>query len=175
MWGFSARRETLGLKGAPDDVSGEDAQAAVLRQIFDWSPDLQRLVERAERSSLTTFAVKSSVPIEPWPTNRITLLGDALHNMTPYRGIGANTALRDAALLRDALSDVNKGQQQLLAALSGYEREMIRYGFAAVQASLKQMQRLHAESPITRFSTKILFRLLDLSPSLQKRVLEPSV
>lgn len=172
MWGFSARHETLGLKGAADDVSGEDARAAVLSQIFDWSPDLRRLIERAEKSTLTTFAVKSSVPIEPWATSHITLLGDALHNMTPYRGIGANTALRDAALLRNALSDVNKGQQQLLAALSGYEREMIRYGFSAVQASLTQMQRLHAKSPITRFVTKAFFRLLDLSPALQNRLLD---
>jgi 2-polyprenyl-6-methoxyphenol hydroxylase-like FAD-dependent oxidoreductase len=39
-----------------------------------------------------------------------TLLGDALHNMTPYRGIGANTALRDAESLRDALRDVSRRQ-----------------------------------------------------------------
>jgi len=175
MWGFSARREILGLKGAPDDVSGEDARAAVLSQIFDWSLELQRLVERAEKSSLTTFAVKSSVPIEPWPTSHVTLLGDALHNMTPYRGIGANTALCDAALLRDALSDVNKGRRQLSAALSGYEREMIRYGFSAVQASLTQMHRLHAASPITQFAIKAFFRLLDHSPALQTRMLDLGV
>jgi 2-polyprenyl-6-methoxyphenol hydroxylase-like FAD-dependent oxidoreductase len=30
MWGFSARRGTLGLKTAPDDISGEEARAAVL-------------------------------------------------------------------------------------------------------------------------------------------------
>jgi hypothetical protein len=26
----------------------------------------------------------------PWNTGRVTLLGDALHNMTPYRGMGAS-------------------------------------------------------------------------------------
>jgi len=120
---------------------------------------------------LTTFAVKSSVPIEPWTTSRVTLLGDALHNMTPFRGIGANTALRDAALLRDALRDVDN-DQQLLPALASYEREMIRYGFMAVRASLAQMRRLHAESPISRLATKAFFRLADLSPALQKRMLD---
>jgi 2-polyprenyl-6-methoxyphenol hydroxylase-like FAD-dependent oxidoreductase len=83
--------------------------------------------------------------------------------------------LRDAALLRDALSDVDEGRRQLLPALSTYEREMIDYGFAAVRASLTQMDRLHAESPISRFAAKALFRLLDLSPALQRLVFDPGV
>jgi 2-polyprenyl-6-methoxyphenol hydroxylase-like FAD-dependent oxidoreductase len=170
MWGFSARRGTLGVESAADEISGEDARAAVLAQMFDWNPGLRRLVERAAAPSLTSFAVKSSVPINPWTTTRVTLLGDALHNMTPYRGIGANTALRDAALLRDALSEVDKGVRDLVPALSAYEHEMIDYGFAAVRTSLVQMGRLHARSPLKRFATKAMFRLVDRSPMLQKRM-----
>jgi 2-polyprenyl-6-methoxyphenol hydroxylase-like FAD-dependent oxidoreductase len=90
--------------------------------------------------------------------------------MTPYRGIGANTALRDAALLRDALSEVDKGVRDLVPALSAYEHEMIDYGFAAVRTSLVQMGRLHARSPLKRFATKAMFRLVDRSPMLQKRM-----
>ena len=171
MWSFSAHRDRFGLAGTADVVL-PDARAAVLAQIPDWSLDLRRLVERAEASSLTSIAVKSSVPIAPWETDSVTLLGDALHNMTPFRGIGANTALRDASLLRTALASVDRGERQLLAALSDYERQINDYGFAAVRASLSNMKRLHATSPVTRFATKAFFRLADRSQWLRKRVID---
>lgn len=170
MWGFSARREQLGVAGTPEDLSAEDARTAVLTQIVDWNPTLRRLVERATPASLTSFAVKSSVPIGSWTTSQVTLLGDALHNMTPFRGIGANTALRDAVMLRDSLVQVKAGQRDLLPAISFYEGEMIRYGFEAVRASLAQMERVHAQSPFKRFMAKTVFRLIDLSPTLQRRM-----
>ena len=158
VWGLSARRDCFGLAAATDDIALADARAAVLALMADWSPSLRYLVERSDGSSLTSFAVKSSVPIPPWATSRVTLLGDALHNMTPFRGIGANTALRDATLLRDALVSVAAGERDLLTALSAYEREIINYGFGAVRASLAQTQRLHARSPGSRLATKAFFR-----------------
>jgi 2-polyprenyl-6-methoxyphenol hydroxylase-like FAD-dependent oxidoreductase len=172
MWGYSAHRDTLKIEGAADVIAREDARAAVLAQLADWNADLRYLVEHADASSLTSFVVKSSVSIPHWTTSRTTLLGDALHNMTPYRGVGANTALRDAAVLRDALRDVHNGRRDLIGALSAYEEEMIKYGFAAVRASLAQMERLHTRSLTKRFGTKVLFRILDLSPALRKRVLD---
>jgi hypothetical protein len=44
--------------------------------------------------------------VRPWPTGPVTLLGDAIHNMTRMAGSGANTALRDADLLRRQLISV---------------------------------------------------------------------
>lgn len=172
MWGFSTHRNTPGFEGALEQLTGEAARAAVLAQIRDWSPELQRLVERAEPPSLGAFSVKSSVPIASWKTGRITLLGDALHNMTPYRGIGANTALRDAALLRDILRDVIDGRRELLPALAAYERAMIEYGFTAVRASLAQMKRAHTRSRVKRFATQTALRMLDAWPAIRERVMD---
>ena len=70
---------------------------------------------------LGCFPVKTSVPVDPRPTRNVTLLGDALHNMT----VGANTALRDMAALHRSLAAVNRGEAEFLPALAAYERDMV--------------------------------------------------
>ena len=59
--------------------------------------------------------------------------------MTPGRGAGANTALRDARLLCKQLVAVRDGRMDLLAAIHGYEEKMQKYGAEAVKESLAQM------------------------------------
>ena len=166
MWGFSARRETFGSLNV-ETSSSEDLKAAVESLIHDWHPALRRLVSSAEVSTVTAFPVTTSVPVPAWHTGQVTLLGDAIHNMTPFRGIGANTALRDAAALRKALEAVNRGEQNLIEALATYEREMLAYGFRAVAASLKEMERLHSTSVLERAFTKAIFRVVDMVPPLR--------
>jgi 2-polyprenyl-6-methoxyphenol hydroxylase-like FAD-dependent oxidoreductase len=87
--------------------------------------------------------------------------------MTPYRGIGANTALRDAAALRQALRAVDRGESDMIPALAAYEREMADYGFRAVRASLRNMERFHAEGSLTRAFTKLFLRTIDAVPPLK--------
>jgi 2-polyprenyl-6-methoxyphenol hydroxylase-like FAD-dependent oxidoreductase len=168
MWGFSAWRKRLVLPGPIESLPNEAARKLVLAQMTDWHPSLRRLVERAETPSMSSFAVKSARVVEPWATRNVTLLGDSLHNMTPFRGMGANTALWDAAALREALTAVSRGEQELIPALSAYERDMIDYGFEAVRTSLANMRRLHAESTLSRFATKTMFRIANVLPPLQR-------
>ncbi len=167
MWGFSAKRTVMALPDSLETVSPETARSRVLEQMLAWHPSLRRLVERADASGMSCFSVKSAQTVGPWPTQNATLLGDALHNMTPFRGMGANTALRDAAALRLALVEVDRGRRELLPALAAYEKEMIEYGFRAVRASLDNMHRMHAESVLSRFATKTMLRLADVLPPLQ--------
>jgi 2-polyprenyl-6-methoxyphenol hydroxylase-like FAD-dependent oxidoreductase len=87
--------------------------------------------------------------------------------MTPFRGVGANTALQDAANLRRTLVAVDRGETELVPALSRYEHKMIDYGFRAVRASLQNMERFHAESGVTRALTKAMFRVVDRLPPLK--------
>ena len=65
-------------------------------------------------------------------------LGDAIHAMTPDQGVGANTALRDAALLARQLAAANDGPKSLLEAVADHEAEMFPFGFARVADSLAQ-------------------------------------
>ena len=132
MWGFSARSATFGAHAGLDRLPGEALKATVLDMMQDWHPRLRALIQAADAATMSVFPVKTSVPIPPWPTRNVTLLGDALHNMTPFGGMGANAALRDAAALHRTLVAVAHGERALLAALSTYEREMVEYGFAAV-------------------------------------------
>jgi len=166
MWGFSARRPKFGRTNL-EELGPADLKQAVLTLMHGWHRALRHLIEAAEPATVSAFAVKTSVPIPPWPTRNVTLLGDALHNMTPFRGIGANTALRDAAALRRALAAVAGGEQNLLPALAAYERDMIDYGFAAVRTSLADMERFHAEGTLARMMTKAVFRTVNLVAPLR--------
>lgn len=131
MWGFSARREKFALTLGHETLRPEDLKTAALALMKDWDSALRQVVRQT--SDLGVFPVKTSVPVPPWETRNVTLLGDALHNMTPYRGMGANMASRDAAALRRALVNVARGETLLLEALAGYEQEMIEHGFSAVR------------------------------------------
>jgi 2-polyprenyl-6-methoxyphenol hydroxylase-like FAD-dependent oxidoreductase len=79
------------------------------------------------------------VPVLAWQPTNVTLIGDAIHTMTPGRGVGANTALRDAKLLCRNLTAVRDGKMPVLEAIGDYEEKMRDYGFDAVIESRKQM------------------------------------
>ncbi len=59
--------------------------------------------------------------------------------MSPARGSGASTALRDAALLAGELAAAARGEKTPVQAVGDYERQMIDYGFSAVRASRAEL------------------------------------
>jgi 2-polyprenyl-6-methoxyphenol hydroxylase-like FAD-dependent oxidoreductase len=161
MWSFAARRDVYGISPFAEGADGEQLRAAVTELMGDSHPDLRRLVEATEVEAIDAFPARTSVPVPPWKAGNITLVGDALHNMTPLRRVGANTALRDAAALCDCLVAVDRGEQALVPALARYERNMIHYGFDAVRSSLKDMRRLREQSPLRKAVTRTFLRLLN--------------
>jgi 2-polyprenyl-6-methoxyphenol hydroxylase-like FAD-dependent oxidoreductase len=168
MWGFSTRGDRFRLGGEQGSHSGEQLKSAVEGLMGDWHAKLRRLVEQTDPSTVKTFSVKTSVPVAPWNTCNVTLLGDALHNMPPYRGVGANAALWDAAALRQALAAAGRGEVELLKSLADYERAMIDHGFQAVRGSLRDMARFHSERWLDRTLTRGFLRAVDAVPALQR-------
>ncbi|HEU4908173.1 MAG TPA: FAD-dependent monooxygenase, partial [Propionibacteriaceae bacterium] len=118
---FWAYADTAGQ--FPSDVrehSGARLTDLIMDKAADWAPGLRELIGKSDPSTVNVVRVRSATPVDPWQTGPVTLLGDAIHNMTPMGGIGANTALRDADLLRRQLIAVSHGQLQLIPAVHAY-------------------------------------------------------
>jgi 2-polyprenyl-6-methoxyphenol hydroxylase-like FAD-dependent oxidoreductase len=141
---------------------------AFARLIVDWSPQLRELVTGSDADSVVLLPIRTSVPVEPWQTTIVTLLGDAIHNMTPFKGIGAHVALRDAGALCSKLVAVARGEQPLLDALHEYEAQMIEYGFAAVRASLAAAEHAVSDNRANRAKGRAAFRAAQVGPALKR-------
>ena len=83
------------------------------RRDSGWAPEFRDLIALADPTTLSQFSIRTSVPVAPWPTGRVTLIGDAIHAMTPYRGVGANMALEDAVRLKRALVAAARGERDM--------------------------------------------------------------
>jgi 2-polyprenyl-6-methoxyphenol hydroxylase-like FAD-dependent oxidoreductase len=82
--------------------------------------------------------------------------------MTPFQGIGANIALKDAALLCSQLIQAQRGEKELLIAIAEYENAMRTYGFKAVDASLRSMEFAVIRKQALRFQiAKTAMRLVN--------------
>jgi 2-polyprenyl-6-methoxyphenol hydroxylase-like FAD-dependent oxidoreductase len=136
-WGLSATKDKLPANIM--ELRGEELVEVALNLTPGWHPNLRRLFELTDPGTSFPVNIWTSVPLEPWKTTNVTLLGDAIHTMTPGRGVGANTALRDAVNLCRALIDVRDGRRALIPAVNEYEAKMIEYGFDAVIKSRAQM------------------------------------
>ena len=136
-WGLWGARQNF--PADPSMLNSEDLRRLALQLTRDWHPHMRRLIEMTEPAMVQYIGVRTSVPPPPWESCNVTLLGDAIHTMTPGRGAGANTALRDAALLGKLLIEADSGGKPLLQAIHDYEAEMLRYSAEAVRDSKKQM------------------------------------
>jgi salicylate hydroxylase len=78
----------------------------------------------------------------------VTLLGDAAHPMSPFKGQGANQALLDALSLARSLHRARRRGQSVARALTEYEQEMTARSAKKVTASSAAAQFLHTEVAI---------------------------
>jgi 2-polyprenyl-6-methoxyphenol hydroxylase-like FAD-dependent oxidoreductase len=96
---------------------------------------LRRIVNQAETDATFLVELRRAEAVTSWSSLSITLVGDAIHTMSPGRGEGANIALRDAALLCRKLVDAMHAGKAHEPAMSEYQTEMLAYGFEAVARS----------------------------------------
>jgi 2-polyprenyl-6-methoxyphenol hydroxylase-like FAD-dependent oxidoreductase len=155
MWAYAA---------ADLSVVDESPREIVANRIAGWSPDLVRVVRETHSDAVSWWPIRSSVPVDPWAPSTVTLLGDAIHSMTPMRGIGANTALRDARLLTLALT--NGGD--VVHAIGQYEERMRDYGYAAVRNSLRSAKQFAQGNVAARTMFKAVLRFAEAVPPVKR-------
>ena len=89
--------------------------------------NLRRFCPATNPASGFPLQVTASELAPAWQATNVTLIGDAIHAVTPGPPVGANTALRDAMLLTRALSFVQANRVGLRNAVAAYEAEMVRF------------------------------------------------
>lgn len=134
MTAFVASRERLGV--ADDDLFALAPAALwqlVVKLTADWHPALRELFAHADADSFFPITIRAGERVDAWESGPVTVLGDAIHAMPPTGGVGANTALRDAATLATELL----AGGPVIDAVAAYERIMLPRGFDTVDAALR--------------------------------------
>ena len=113
-----------------------------LLQLFDgWYEPVLELIQATPLTSLIRTPIFDRNPVRKWGAGSMTLLGDAVHPITPNLGQGACLAIEDAAILARCLekyaSVANDSASSITVALRKFE--MLRFARTATIARCSRM------------------------------------
>ena len=123
---------------APNDEHSQVGKPAadIAKELTkDWDARFKPLMDQMYVDDAAFWKITCSSPsgVPQWENEpRVTVIGDAVHSMTPAGGIGANTAVQDSALLGRLLREAGGYAPGITQA---YEKEMRVYASDAVNAS----------------------------------------
>ncbi|MGW3158461.1 FAD-dependent oxidoreductase [Streptomyces sp. NPDC001089] len=164
VWAWAESRKTY-----PSDPAVMDPTALrdhVAARTAQWAAPLHRLVTTTEPGTMTAIPLRTMPALSPWEPSTVTLLGDAIHNMTPMAGIGANTALRDADELRRGLL----GPGPLVTRVGRYESAMREYANAALALSTRNALSAATTKRLPRTAFRTALRAAEAVPMIKRRI-----
>ncbi|OAA50536.1 Aromatic-ring hydroxylase-like protein [Metarhizium rileyi] len=116
------------VKSDKDEVPPNDAErvAEMKRRAAGFHPLLRQAVESIPESAPVLEIALQDWPCFNWDNHdgRVTLIGDAAHAMTMYRGEAANHGILDAYNLVQRLKKMYAGETSLKTAIDSYEEDM---------------------------------------------------
>ncbi|WP_203786223.1 FAD-dependent oxidoreductase [Paractinoplanes rishiriensis] len=142
------------------DVTGmrpELLLAEALALTARWSPGYRDLLAASDPGSVAAFPFVFPGALGPWRSDRITLIGDAVHPMPPTAGAGASTALVDAGHLSADLAEAS-----VPVALARFQNRMLAYAPAAVDEARPALdwQRRLANPLLRVLAVEVAFPLV---------------
>jgi 2-polyprenyl-6-methoxyphenol hydroxylase-like FAD-dependent oxidoreductase len=155
-------------KAEGDDRIIVDLLVQYLRKDLRYGEELPHIMTSTAKNLRTGLLTSSVKPTEDWRkgvtgAHRVLLLGDAVHPMTPGRGMGANQALTDAGNLVELLKNAKYSHggiddEELAALVKEFDQEMYSRAFAMVKASEKM-----TDLDLTAPSGRLLLRLVGVA------------
>jgi 2-polyprenyl-6-methoxyphenol hydroxylase-like FAD-dependent oxidoreductase len=137
-WTMCAVPGVIEAPGGDWTLIGEAAASLAKELSKNWALKVRRLMDDMieEDAAFWKFTCSSPSGVPVWENEkRVTLVGDAVHSMTPAGGNGANTAVRDSELLGRLIVEAGGWKEGLTRE---YERQMRVYGSQAVKLSYEQ-------------------------------------
>ncbi|KAH7319571.1 hypothetical protein B0I35DRAFT_214993 [Stachybotrys elegans] len=115
----------------------------------EWHPSIRCLIDLQDAEFATKLRVISSTPdVAAWESSPcVTLLGDAIHVMSPSGAVGAATALKDAVALIKAITGPEGISQ---ASIQQYESDMREVAKAAIDRSFRGGKLLYGQPPLDK-------------------------
>lgn len=164
-WAFIAHRRRI--RGDVSTMDGSRLAALVGGMTLTWHPTVRRIVAETDPETIDAMRLQHAATDTRWAPSRITLLGDAIHDMPPVLNLGANVELRDAAELSAQLSRARAGALDLTAAIGAYEHRMWDYAFAAVRDATKYTELAISQNPVARRGMKAWLRICRTVPAIR--------
>ncbi|HET9139716.1 FAD-dependent oxidoreductase, partial [Actinophytocola sp.] len=83
MWAFAASPRRYPPGASLKDMEGKELRDLVAELMAGWDPALRRMVTDSEPGTVSLLPIRTATPVAEWPSTNVTLIGDAIHSMTP--------------------------------------------------------------------------------------------
>ena len=150
-WVIGSRNDRFDVDEANmTSLSAEMASKDLTSHFHPSFHPLFALQEIAQTSVLRIISARPEIP--SWEYSRVTLIGDSIHLMSPTAGVGATTALRDAATLSQILSDEGINADSV----EKYQALMRKYAGEAIKGSFRGGKHLFGMRPFEELKSVIV-------------------
>ncbi|KAK9778047.1 putative FAD-binding domain-containing protein [Seiridium cardinale] len=118
-------------------ATNEQLHAGLIEKTATLPARYRAVVDHAKIENMWTPPLRQgTLVMRSMPAGRVTLLGDAAHAMTPFRGEGGCHAMEDAVQLARALRTINRPDKEHIASVLGaYQEKMLERGSEAAYLS----------------------------------------